>query len=518
MSLRKLSATLLAGTVTLAGTAMLTATPALALTPVSELKDVSPDHWAYNAIQTLVEKYQVMEGFPDRTFRGNKTVTRYELAAALTKVMQRMDQVVKPGTPAPAPKPVAPTTAAVDKATVEKLKAEFKTELAALETRVEKNETALKALQDSFAKLVKVGGSVRATFADDTLDQGKDRSAPFISTDLTVKFKGTISESTTYDTAIGGTVKASGSGDVPGPMGGGSGPSADTMGIRTARYTTKLGATTINVGRFPMWLVGFGPYSDQPFDTGNYIVGLGALGPDASDLRTGSDVGAAFDTSLGALSFQGGINSNILITQLGFSAGPVSLKAGVETDHKAITQTVFNTGAPVKTTNNAAVVLDFGGEDSPWGATVQANLTNISLTRAGGGVRGKIGEVGLNLTAMMSSDPGMDVSVLSYGGLISLPSWKIGPVGLPAFSIAALDNYTLLAPPRNDNQPTTGPGGLALGKNAGLSVQVDLTNPFIPNLVAEYNAQAKLIEGIFAPTPNVPITSETIVVRSSVSF
>ncbi|MNU01072.1 hypothetical protein D3C72_2443660 [compost metagenome] len=81
-----------------------------------------------------------------------------------------------------------------------------------------------------------------------------------------------------------------------------------------------------------------------------------------------------------------------------------------------------------------------------------------------------------------------------------------------------MDNYTLLAPPRPDGQATTGPGGLALGKNAGLSVQVDLTNPFIPNLVAEYNAQAKLIEGIFAPTPNVPITSETIIVRSSVSF
>jgi hypothetical protein len=492
--------------------------PAYAAVSAAEMQDLPPDHWAYRAIRDLAERYGVMEGFPDRTFRGNKTVTRYELAAALTKVMQRMDQVVKPGTAAPAPRPVAPTAAAVDKATVEKLKAEFKAELAGLETRVEKNETALKALQDSVAKLVKVGGSVRATFADDTLDQGKDRSAPFISTDLTIKFKGTISESTTYDTAIGGTVKASGSGDVPGPMGGGSGPSADTMGIRTARYTTKLGATTINVGRFPMWLVGFGPYSDQPFDTGNYMIGLGALGPDASDLRTGSDVGAAFDTSLGALSFQGGVNSNILITQLGFSAGPVSLKAGVETDHKAITQTVFNTGAPVKTTNNAAVVLDVGGEDSPWGATVQANLTNISLTRAGGGVRGKIGEVGLNLTAMMSSDPGMDVSVLSYGGLISLPSWKIGPVGTPAFSIAALDNYTLLAPSRPDGQPTTGPGGLALGKNAGLSVQVDLTNPFVPNLVAEYNAQAKLIEGIFAPTANVPITSETIIVRSSVSF
>ena len=247
------------------GALMAAPTQAVAAVSAAEMQDLPSNHWAYRAIRDLVERYGVMEGFPDRTFRGNKTVTRYELAAALTKVMQRMDALAKAPAPpaalkpAQAPKPVA---SAADKATVEKLQVEFKAELSAIEARVGKSEDALKELQGQLAKLVKVGGRVRATFADDTLDQGKDRSAPFISTELNLKFKGTLSEATTYDASLAGTIKAAGSGDVPGPMGGGSGPTADTLRITTARYTTKIGATTINVGRFPMWLVGFGPYSD----------------------------------------------------------------------------------------------------------------------------------------------------------------------------------------------------------------------------------------------------------------
>jgi hypothetical protein len=289
------------------------------------------------------------------------------------------------------------------------------------------------------------------------------------------------------------------------------------MAINTARFTTKVGATTINVGKFPLWLVGFGPGTDQAFNTGDFIVGLGALSQDVSNLRTGSDVGATLETALGPVTLQGGVNSNIVISQLAFSAGPVSIKGGYETDHKAITQNILNTGQRIKTTDNAAVVIDVGGE-GPLGATLQANLTNLSLTNVGGGVRWSIGDVSLQGTTVMSSDPGKSVSVLSFGGLVSLPSYKIGPLSTPTALISALDNYTIDAPPRPDGKPTTGPGGQALGKNAGFSVQLNIDNPFIPNLVAEYNAQAKLIEGIFAPTPDVPITSETIVLRTTVDF
>jgi S-layer homology domain len=166
MSLRKLSATLLAGTVTLAGTAMLTAAPAAALTPVSELKDVSPDHWAYNAIQTLVEKYQVMEGFPDRTFRGNKTLTRYELAAALAKVMARVEQRIAQATGQPVE--VEPGVNPEDLRTIARLQREFREELDALKARVDTIDSRVMALE----KRVRVSGKMQADMRDFTSAPG----------------------------------------------------------------------------------------------------------------------------------------------------------------------------------------------------------------------------------------------------------------------------------------------------------------------------------------------------------
>lgn len=50
---------------------------------VNELTDVEGTEWAYNAVQQLVEKYDVLEGYPDGTYKGKKPSTRFELAAAV---------------------------------------------------------------------------------------------------------------------------------------------------------------------------------------------------------------------------------------------------------------------------------------------------------------------------------------------------------------------------------------------------------------------------------------------------
>jgi hypothetical protein len=138
------------------------AAPAMAMTPVSELKDVSPDHWAYNAIQTLVEKYQVMEGFPDRTFRGNKTLTRYEMAAALAKVMARVEERIAIATGQPVN--VDPGVNPEDLRTIARLQREFREELDALKSRVDTMDSRLTSLE----KRVKITGSVTADYRDYT--------------------------------------------------------------------------------------------------------------------------------------------------------------------------------------------------------------------------------------------------------------------------------------------------------------------------------------------------------------
>ncbi len=52
--------------------------------------DVSPNHWAYKAIEKLVSKYNFKLGYPDGTFKGNNNLTRYEVAALLAQVLDQM--------------------------------------------------------------------------------------------------------------------------------------------------------------------------------------------------------------------------------------------------------------------------------------------------------------------------------------------------------------------------------------------------------------------------------------------
>jgi hypothetical protein len=54
---------------------------------VAELSDVHPSDWAFQALQTLVERYGIVVGYPDGTFRGGRSLSRYEFAALLQQVM-----------------------------------------------------------------------------------------------------------------------------------------------------------------------------------------------------------------------------------------------------------------------------------------------------------------------------------------------------------------------------------------------------------------------------------------------
>ena len=129
--------------------------PAMAFTPVSELKDVTPDHWAYAAIQSLIEKYEVMEGFPDKSFRGPKTLTRYEMAAALAKVMAKVEELVASATGNPIS--VDPGVNPEDLRTIARLQREFRDELEVLKGRVDMIDTRVQTIE----KRVRTSGEIR---------------------------------------------------------------------------------------------------------------------------------------------------------------------------------------------------------------------------------------------------------------------------------------------------------------------------------------------------------------------
>ncbi|MER3590140.1 MAG: hypothetical protein C4322_22220, partial [Mastigocladus sp. ERB_26_1] len=46
------------------------------VTSVSQLSDVQPTDWAFQALQSLVERYGCIAGYPNGTYRGNRPMTR----------------------------------------------------------------------------------------------------------------------------------------------------------------------------------------------------------------------------------------------------------------------------------------------------------------------------------------------------------------------------------------------------------------------------------------------------------
>ncbi|MGD9552578.1 MAG: S-layer homology domain-containing protein, partial [Candidatus Caldatribacteriota bacterium] len=63
------------------------AIPALA----NPFVDVPLNHWAYDAVQTLAAKGIVI-GYPDGTFGGQRTLTRYEFAEATARLLAYVEQ------------------------------------------------------------------------------------------------------------------------------------------------------------------------------------------------------------------------------------------------------------------------------------------------------------------------------------------------------------------------------------------------------------------------------------------
>lgn len=76
-----------------------------------ELTDLPADHWATKAVTNIVDKYQIMDGYPNATFQGGKRLTRYETAATVREFIRYVDTYLLPLTPAPTPVPTAMPTA-----------------------------------------------------------------------------------------------------------------------------------------------------------------------------------------------------------------------------------------------------------------------------------------------------------------------------------------------------------------------------------------------------------------------
>ncbi|OCQ94642.1 porin [Oscillatoriales cyanobacterium USR001] len=123
------------------------------VTSVSQLSDVQPTDWAFQALQSLVERYGCIAGYPDGTYRGNRAMTRYEFAAGLNACLERVNELIAAGT--------TNLVKREDLAALQKLQEEFAAELATLRGRVDALESRTAELEaNQFSTTTKLNGEV----------------------------------------------------------------------------------------------------------------------------------------------------------------------------------------------------------------------------------------------------------------------------------------------------------------------------------------------------------------------
>lgn len=134
--------------------------PFAQVTSVSQLSDVRPTDWAFQALQSLVERYGCIAGYPDRTYRGNRALTRYEFAAGLNACLNRVNELIAAST--------ADLVKKEDLATLQKLQEQFAAELATLRGRVDALEARTSTLEkQQFSTTTKLSGEAVFALTDE---------------------------------------------------------------------------------------------------------------------------------------------------------------------------------------------------------------------------------------------------------------------------------------------------------------------------------------------------------------
>ena len=127
--------------------------------------DVTPNDWAYQAVEDLSEQ-GVVEGYPDGTFKGERNITRYEMAQIIARMLAKEDQLN-----------------AEQRATLDKLAGEYADELANLGVRVSNLEKKVGNLYWS--------GDARMRYQDKAVDAADGWNGR-----MRINVKGQVNDST----------------------------------------------------------------------------------------------------------------------------------------------------------------------------------------------------------------------------------------------------------------------------------------------------------------------------------
>jgi len=233
--------------------------------------DVPAKHWSYDAVTKLASA-GIVDGYGDGTFRGDKTISRYEMAQIVAKALAHSDKAT-----------------AEQKASIDKLSVEFADELEGLNVRVTKLEKN--------SSTIKVTGEARLRYED------------FSDSDATYKLRtrihlnGNINDQWQYYGRLQATSNLKGEGDNTNVI------------MHNAYVKGQIAGTTTTIGRFDYFLnngmlidsqlnganvafgnvlkanVFYGKENNKLFSTGSYLtvagVGLNYAASKATSLNGG---------------------------------------------------------------------------------------------------------------------------------------------------------------------------------------------------------------------------------------
>ncbi|GAB4523910.1 MAG: iron uptake porin [Pleurocapsa sp.] len=154
---------------------------------VSQLKDVSPTDWAYEALRSLVDRYGCISGFPNQTYRGNQPLSRYEFAAGLNSCLNQIERLIAS----------SETVMREDIEILQRLTQEFEAELATLGARIDNLEGRTAFLEDNqFSTTSKLAGE--AVFNVGHLFIGEDVNNKDLETEPVLGYRARLSFNTSF--------------------------------------------------------------------------------------------------------------------------------------------------------------------------------------------------------------------------------------------------------------------------------------------------------------------------------
>ncbi|MEH2063184.1 MAG: iron uptake porin [Nostoc sp.] len=315
------------------------------VTSVSQFSDVQPTDWAFQALQSLVERYGCIAGYPNATYRGNRALTRYEFAAGLNACLDRVNELIATAT--------ADLVTKQDLATLQRLQEEFSAELATLRGRVDSLEARTAELEaNQFSTTTKLVGEaifgVTDVFGGNNGNNNNTVFQDRVRLDLQTSFTGRDVLHTRL--AAGNAQSFALNGNNVGAEGtqtfqvGNTGSNA--VSIDRLTYEVPIGPANVYIaasgGQHSHYAAVNNPYFFDKTDGGN-----GALSTFASEspiYRIGRGAGIAVNLPLGK---GGGIlgNSSITAGYLASQANNPGLNTGLTNgDYAALGQLNFSVG------------------------------------------------------------------------------------------------------------------------------------------------------------------------------